>query len=153
YYRINYDETLWTKISTALGKSDFGKIDDLNRAQLVDDTYNLAKAEKRTYSQFLDFVKFLNHETSYYPWSSAFSAFSSMLLRTEDQNIKSALSNYILDLMTALKIEVPFSEDNDDDPIYTQNRVTALSWACRLGDGVCIQKSKAVFNYYKEMNM
>ncbi|KAJ8960561.1 hypothetical protein NQ318_013850 [Aromia moschata] len=46
YYRVNYDDDLWDSIAAGLLKEDFDGITELNRAQIVDDIFNLAMAEK-----------------------------------------------------------------------------------------------------------
>lgn len=76
YYRVNYDETLWSEIEAALKSEDFGGIHLLNRAQIVDDILNLARAGEVTYTRALDVVSYLVNETEYYPWYSALTALS-----------------------------------------------------------------------------
>jgi aminopeptidase N len=92
YYRINYDQDIWLRIRTALNKPNFDGIHVLNRAQIVDDFYNFAKVSLHPFSEVLELFRFLKEDTSYYPWYSAFNAFSNMLLRTGDETIRSSLS-------------------------------------------------------------
>lgn len=44
YYRVNYDDSNWKAISTALKSADHDKIDVLSRSQIVDDLFQLARA-------------------------------------------------------------------------------------------------------------
>lgn len=74
YYRVNYDSTLWSALESALKSEDFDGIPELNRAQIVDDALNLARAGQLDYSTALNIVSYLENETSYYPWYSALSA-------------------------------------------------------------------------------
>ncbi|EEZ99297.2 aminopeptidase N-like protein [Tribolium castaneum] len=149
YYRIDYDGTLWAKIKTALFATDFSGIHELNRAQIVDDYYNFAKIGTHSYSDLLELLKFLKNDISYYPWYSAFSAFSSMLARTTNDKIRESLSEYILDQMTTLYASVPFNEPKDSDQIYSLKRALAANWACRLGLKDCVDKAVAAFQTYK----
>lgn len=76
YYRVNYDDELWSQIQTALHSEGFGDIDTINRAQIVDDIFNLARAGLVSYSRALNIISYLEQETEYYPWYSAFTALS-----------------------------------------------------------------------------
>jgi aminopeptidase N len=149
FYRIDYDDNLWEKIKIALTQTGFDGIHELNRAQIVDDYYNFARAGLHSYSSFLDLIKFLKADSSYYPWYSAFTAFSSMLQRTGDEKIRAGLHEYIRELMVVLYNTVPFNKPNDDDQIYTHKRVLAVTWACNLEVKDCIDNSLAAFGTYR----
>lgn len=76
FYRVNYDEILWQEISTALHSDDFTSIDVINRALIVDDVFNLARASQLSYTTALDIASYLANEVEYYPWFAAFNAFT-----------------------------------------------------------------------------
>lgn len=86
YYRVNYDDILWSAIQKVLKSNDRNKIHRLNRAQLIDDAMNLARADKLNYSIALEVVDYLVKETDYYPWYSAFEAFRYLLQRYADDD-------------------------------------------------------------------
>ena len=71
YLRVNYDETNWKLIAKQLG-TDYTQIHEINRATLIDDAYNLGKAELIPTAILLDMVKHLEFETSHIPWTPAF---------------------------------------------------------------------------------
>ena len=76
FYRVNYDHTNWRLLSRALrDPSHLAVIAATNRAQLVDDALNLARAGHLEYSVALDVTRYLRHETAYLPWKAALSAF------------------------------------------------------------------------------
>lgn len=75
FYRVNYDENLWKLIISQLN-TDFEKIHVLNRGQLVDDSFHLAKANLLEYRVFFEIFSFLQKETDYIPWASFNRAFS-----------------------------------------------------------------------------
>lgn len=91
YYRVNYDDTLWNALDQALMSDDFDGIDPLNRAQLIDDAMNLARAGIIPYSRPLSLINYLNQETDYYPWKAAFSGFNFLLQRIDDGVVKDYL--------------------------------------------------------------
>lgn len=72
---MNYDDTLWERISKGLTSNDFDGINVINRAQIVDDALNLARAGIIEYSKALSVLEYLVKEKEYYPWYSAFSGF------------------------------------------------------------------------------
>ena len=74
FYRVNYDKNLWNKIIKLLTDGDFEKIDVLNRAAIVDDLLNLARADYVDYETALRGIQYLKRETNYLPFKSAFNA-------------------------------------------------------------------------------
>lgn len=69
YYRVNYDDNLWNLLIEQL-HGDFSKIHLLNRAQLVDDSLNLARAGKIDYNVPFAILEYLAKENDYIPWAS-----------------------------------------------------------------------------------
>lgn len=57
-----------------LNQDSFRNISTINRAQLIDDALNLARAGKLDYSTALDVTSYLAHESEYLPWKAAFTA-------------------------------------------------------------------------------
>lgn len=58
----------------------------MNRAQLLDDALNLARAGKLDYSVALQVTVYLHHDEDYIPWTAALNAFSFLDRRlTNDQ--------------------------------------------------------------------
>lgn len=70
YYRVNYDIVNWNAIKETL-KKDVNAIHVLNRAQIVDDLFNLAEAGYLDYGFTFDILEYLTEETEYQPWKSA----------------------------------------------------------------------------------
>lgn len=76
FYRVNYDQTLWSAIESALKGDNFGNISVINRALIVDDVFTFARASQIEYSRALDIISYLENEIEYYPWHAAFTSFS-----------------------------------------------------------------------------
>ncbi|XP_035901987.1 aminopeptidase N-like [Anopheles stephensi] len=75
YYRVNYDEESWHKLITVLNSDRFDElVPVINRAQLVDDVANLARAGEVGYNVALSLMQYLERETEYIPWSTAYNA-------------------------------------------------------------------------------
>ena len=91
YYRVNYDQTLLSKIETALNSDDLDNIDEMSRSKLVDDQLNLARAGKAEYADVLNFLSFMKRDTSYYSWSPFFNGFSYLFKRTNDESLRNSM--------------------------------------------------------------
>lgn len=72
---MNYDNDNWNLIIKELHESH-DNIPPLNRAQLLDDALNLARAGKLPYSVALDLTMYLEHDKDYIPWAAALNALS-----------------------------------------------------------------------------
>lgn len=149
YYRVNYDDELWTQIQNALHSDNFGDIATINRAQIVDDIFNLARAGLVSYIQALDVVSYLEHETEYYPWYSALTALTYLNRRIgKDETLAPLFQQFIASSLETVLGTVSFDENKDDDQIYTLKRSLVLSWACRFQVGDCVEKSIEAFENY-----
>lgn len=75
YYRVQYDQQNWQAIITHLrDPARFKQIAAANRAQLIDDSLNLARAGLLSYETALDITLYLEHEDDYVPWKAAVTA-------------------------------------------------------------------------------
>ncbi|KFB52689.1 AGAP003695-PA-like protein [Anopheles sinensis] len=75
YYRVNYDEASWNRLVGVLNSDRFDTdLPVINRAQLVDDVANLARAGEVGYDVALSLMQYLERETEYIPWSTAYNA-------------------------------------------------------------------------------
>jgi aminopeptidase N len=72
YYRVNYDDQNWRLIIQQL-KKDHTKIHVINRAQIIDDVLNLARAGLLKYEMALEVTSYLKNEKDYLPWAAALS--------------------------------------------------------------------------------
>jgi len=77
FYRVNYDLENWNALIKFMNHETNHKVINVaNRAQLVDDAANLAKAGQLDYDIFLDLSAYLQYENDFIPWASAVNAFS-----------------------------------------------------------------------------
>lgn len=164
YYRVNYDQRNWRLLIEQLQR-DHTKILSTNRAQLLDDIFELAKSSLIDYRLAMEATKYLKAERDYLPWDSVLLSFGyidEMLQRTP---IYGAWQDYFAQL-----IEPYYSRYKDldwtqpadnrssgstappgppaidsNDVLESYNQVNALSWACQVNNQHCIKRAKDVF--------
>lgn len=75
YYRVNYDDANWNMIIAQL-LLDYQQISLINRAQLLDDSLNIARVNALPYAFPLELTQYLTKEQDYIPWTSALNGLS-----------------------------------------------------------------------------
>ncbi|KAK5649331.1 hypothetical protein RI129_000360 [Pyrocoelia pectoralis] len=146
FVRVNYDDTLWTGLQQALKKEHFDGITPINRAQIVDDAMNLARASIITYERAFNVISFLQKDTDYYPWYSAFRTFAYLRRRIDRESpLGKILDKYIQRMTGALYKSVDFS-NNRVRHVDMLKKVLTLTWACQLGVSDCVSQSQTLFN-------
>jgi len=140
FYRVNYDQRNWELISEAL-INDHEKIHRINRAQILDDSLNLARADVLEYPTALKTTEYLTKETDFIPWSSAITAF----VYLEDMMKRSAgfgeLKHYLLDTLQPLYNRLGFQEIEGEKFLDEKLRIIMLKIMCRLGHQECNEYS------------
>ena len=69
-YRVNYDTRNWQLLINAL-KTNHTEISEVNRAQILDDAFYLAKMQLLSFETYLDLLEYLELEEDYLPWATA----------------------------------------------------------------------------------
>lgn len=77
---MNYDSKNWKQLIAVL-KSNPKEIHVLNRAQLIDDSLNLARAGLLSYTVPLTLIEYLDKEDDFIPWYSLINSMSYMIKR------------------------------------------------------------------------
>ncbi len=80
---MNYDENNWNLLKTQLSV-DFNQIHPINRAQLIDDSFNLGRSGLISSTVFLNIIEYMRNEKDPIPWTAAFNGISyvSQMLET-----------------------------------------------------------------------
>ena len=61
FYRVNYDMDNWNALVATLNSVDIKLIDETSRSQLIDDSYNLGRAEYIEQTVFLRVISYLRN--------------------------------------------------------------------------------------------
>nr|XP_029707843.1 aminopeptidase N-like [Aedes albopictus] len=141
YYRVNYDAKNWQLITDALQQNP-SAIHVQNRAQLINDAYNLARAERLDLTVPLNLMSYLKQETSYPPWAAA----SSVLTYFNNKLRGTSQYQHFINYVTQL-IQPTYSTQSVDSVSDTETTMekylkqTITTWACRVGLQDCIART------------
>lgn len=150
FYRVIYDDVNYQLLNDYLNSDDYINIHPLNRAQLLDDSLNLARAGLLNYTTALDLTTYLNAETDFIPWVSFFRALTFLNTRfagTEDYGL---FQKYVLQLIQNLYATVGFNALENDEHSTKLIRVTTLTWACNFNLDLCLNSASALFRTWKD---
>jgi aminopeptidase N len=112
YYRVNYDPKNWRDLSKTL-QQDHQKIHQLNRAQILDDSFQLVLANSLSCETALELSQYLTKEEDLIPWQAALNSFSqveSMIDEEDEENLK----KYMFRLLTPIFKRLGFKGDAKD---------------------------------------
>lgn len=80
FYRVNYEEENWNALIDQLDKN-CSTIHVLNRAQIIDDLFNLAKVNLVDYNLVMRAIQYLKNEVDVVPWYTVKKGFEYLLNR------------------------------------------------------------------------
>ncbi|XP_034540681.1 aminopeptidase Ey-like [Notolabrus celidotus] len=140
YYRVNYDEGNWNKLLTTLS-TKHGDIPVINRAQLIDDAFNMARAKIISTVLALKTTKYLVNERDYMPWDSAIDNLDFFYLMFDRSEVYGAMQAYLKKQVTPLFQYYETQTGNwtniPEGHMDQYNQVNAISMACKSGLEEC----------------
>jgi len=120
--------------------ADHTKISINNRAQLLDDAFNLASVNMVSFANALDLTRYLKNEIGYTPWNSILPNMDFIYKMFVNNNaIGESWNGYMKTLVEPYFNSIGFNESPDDSYPIINSRSNAINWACRLGVSGCIQ--------------
>lgn len=150
FYRVNYDTASWKALIHKLTNKGFEAIHVLNRAQIIDDLFNLARANYVEYELLMSASIYLKQETNHLPWKAFFNGLSYIYERFEQGGIQTELTTYVLDLLSNMYKKVGFVDREDDGYLDKLDREMILQWACKLSKDECVQTSVNLFAAWRK---
>lgn len=147
FYRVKYDRDSWRSLINAMSQKNHSNIHVTNRAQLVDDAFNLVRAQKMVYDEVLNLTNYLRNETEYLPWKAFFNGISFLLQRSEGRTdeVYSLIQSYILHLTLDMYKAVDFTDASNDDHLRRLNRELILTWTCKMEGEECVKQAKKLY--------
>uniref|UniRef100_A0A8C8HIX1 Aminopeptidase n=1 Tax=Oncorhynchus tshawytscha TaxID=74940 RepID=A0A8C8HIX1_ONCTS len=151
YYRVNYDNTNWERLLGVLS-SHHESIPVINRAQLVDDAFNLARAKYINTTLALRTTKYLRSEREYMPWESALDNLDFFYLMFDRSEIYGIMQTYL-----KYQIEPLFKHFGNITGNWTEvptghmdqyNQANAIRVACSTGMEECQTLTKGWYSQW-----
>lgn len=144
FYRVNYDDQNWRAIGNALKSVNHGEIHVLNRAQIIDDLFNLARVGYLSYDFILNIIEYVKDEQHYLPWYATLNGLSYLLQRIPDEAYKNNSFSFVNNLLTNIYEHLDFK--SNDDHQTKLNRINILNWACKYGNEKCQERATKEFD-------
>lgn len=143
YYRVNYEPQLWDRIIRKLNSESYHTIPHATRAQLLDDAFNLARAELLDYITVFRLLEYLQKEHHFLPWDSvsrSLTYINTLLVDTEAFNF---WNRYVQQLVAPLYDHFGLRDlGNSENWGDKRARATGIAWACRTGYSTCQQEAE-----------
>ncbi|XP_024945955.1 aminopeptidase N, partial [Cephus cinctus] len=143
YYRVNYDKQNWKLIANYLDSDDYLKIHPVNRAQIIDDSYNLALANRISFSTFLDISVYIRRDVDYIPWYPMLTADSVLYQKLTNTRSFSLYKRFFVERYEKSIVTIGYDEHNDDEHLVKYHRADMLTFACYHGSIECRSNATA----------
>ncbi|XP_042874237.1 aminopeptidase N-like [Penaeus japonicus] len=127
YFRVNYDANNWELLTKQL-RDSHEVIHVTNRAQVMDDALNLARAGQLKYETALGLNAYLAKENDYIPWQAALNNLEYLETMLSATSGHGALREYLLSLLIPLYESVGFEDDLGGPHLEQYKRAMALRW-------------------------
>ncbi|CAB3221064.1 unnamed protein product [Arctia plantaginis] len=148
FYRVNYDNYTWDLIALALRSNNRTLIHEYNRAQIVNDVFQYARADIMDYSRALNILSFLQYETDYAPWAAALTGFSWLRNRLQSAPTTTELNqlnNLIVQWAARVMSSLTYNPIPGEDFLRSYLRFQLAALMCNLGVQECIDEARAQF--------
>ncbi|KAJ1180024.1 hypothetical protein NDU88_005252 [Pleurodeles waltl] len=153
YFRVNYDQENMRKLLHQL-ETNPNAISPADRAQIINDAFNLARAQRKNITSALDTTRFLSNETEYMPWQAALMNLKYFELMLDRSSVYGSMMKYLKKQVQPLFQHFKRLTNNwtvlPDGPMAQYNEVNAISTACSCGIQECLTLASDLFKKWKE---
>ncbi|XP_054626933.1 aminopeptidase N-like isoform X1 [Dunckerocampus dactyliophorus] len=153
YFRVNYDVDNWNRLFSVL-ETDHQTIPTINRGQIIDDAFKLARAKILDTTLALRTTKYLSREREYIPWQTALSNLYDYFVVFDRTAVYGPLQAYTRKLIQPLFEHFKTTTRNwtiVPETINDQyNQVNALHVACSTGVPACRELTTSWFKQWMD---
>nr|AAT99437.1 aminopeptidase N [Spodoptera exigua] len=154
FYRVNYDDYSWNLIALGLRGPSRLVIDELNKAQIVNDVFSFARAGIMRYDRALHILSFLAEEDQYAPWVAAVTGFNWLRNRLVGHPLLAVVDDLIrtwsTKVMSGLTYEPTILNNEDETFMRRYFRFQLAPLMCNVGVQECRDKAKTLFERLKQ---
>ena len=150
YFRVNYDSTTWAALTESVTTS-IDNINPLNRAQMLDDSFALARAGLLSYATPLQLSTYLLYEKDYIPLKASINSFSYLdLMFRKSPDDYQQLKDYINTIYSPIFEDYGYSPSDDEVYLDALIREELININCNYNDGLCITNVHTYFDMWME---
>ncbi|XP_077372374.1 alanyl (membrane) aminopeptidase-like b [Festucalex cinctus] len=154
YYRVNYNPENWERLLTQL-ESNPKRIPVMNRGQLIDDAFHLARAELVDVTLALNTTWFLRNEKEYISWESAVRNLEYFILMFDRSEVYGPMQAYLRNQVENLYGYFYNSTGSSNIPVdhsLLLSQITAIDLACSNGLQKCKDMASRMFHEWMNSN-
>lgn len=137
YYRVLYDEHNYKLLTKQLNDANFTVIHRLNRAQLLDDTFDLAGQGFLPFSTFFQLFGYMKRESDYAPWGVAQRVASELTQLLSHTKHYSRLQTFMAGIMADPYAAVGIENQKNEHILRKSTRRIIVNLACEFGVTAC----------------
>ncbi|XP_075288117.1 aminopeptidase N [Opisthocomus hoazin] len=153
YFRVNYNRENWDQLLSQLS-TDHQVIPVINRAQIIDDAFNLARASYVDVTVALNTTRFLSKETAYMPWAAALNNLNYFQLMFDRSEVFGVMTKYVQKQVTPLFNHYQNVTNNwvtiPSGLMDQYNEINAISTACSYGITACQDLATGYFQEWQQ---
>ncbi|KFW65314.1 Aminopeptidase N, partial [Pygoscelis adeliae] len=153
YFRVNYNPENWNQLLRQLS-TNHQAIPVINRAQIIDDAFNLARAKYINVTLALDTTRFLSRETAYMPWEAALNNLHYFQLMFDRSEVFGVMTKYMQKQVMPLFNHYKNITNNwitiPSGLMDQYNEINAISTACSYGIAECQTLSTDYFRKWQQ---
>ena len=149
YYRVNYDMGSWKKLT-----SNFSMLPAITRAQLIDDAFQLARAEFIEYDIPLTFiivlVRFPRDHAAWTATANGLNFVTNMMMKEPGYESYLAVMRSIF---KQIYKEIGFDELPDESHVELMHRARMVELSCKFGIDMCTNRAQILYrNWMMDKN-
>ncbi|XP_041693355.1 aminopeptidase N [Coregonus clupeaformis] len=145
YFRVNYDPANWERLLSQL-EMNIHEIPLINRGQLIDDAFNLARAKHINVTLALRTTKYLRNDTEYIPWESALRNLDYFILMFDRSEVYGPMQAYMRKQVGGLYQHFENVTTVPENHSEQYNQINAISVACSNDIEDCQKMAKKLFD-------
>ncbi|KAM8997885.1 aminopeptidase N isoform 2-T2 [Ara ararauna] len=153
YFRVNYNQENWDQLLNQLS-TNHEAIPVINRAQIIDDAFNLARAHYVDVTLALNTTRFLSREIQYMPWQAALNNLAYFKLMFDRSEVFGVMTKYIQQQVTPLFIHYKAATSNwtttPSGLMDQYSEINAISTACSYGIAECQDLARDYFQQWQQ---
>ncbi|XP_075015741.1 aminopeptidase N [Calonectris borealis] len=153
YFRVNYNKENWDQLLSQLS-TNHQAIPVINRAQIIDDAFNLARAKYVNVTLALSTTRFLSRETAYMPWQAALNNLHYFKLMFDRSEVFGVMTKYIqkqvMPLFNHYKNITNGWVTIPSGLMDQYNEINAISTACSYGIAECQDLATNYFHQWQK---